>query len=108
MNYQRYTQTKDAFNKIKTVKEGHTPAQTNNTNFLGKTYQKMYSQLPPSSDRKRDNYQPSVLKGSQIPLVLPDKYISGRYGAERSSLHNSYGGGLYIDNFARSDLHEGL
>jgi len=53
-------------------------------------------------------YEPSVLKNSQIPLILQvDRHVSGRYGPDRSSLQNSYGG-LYIDNFARSDLQEGL
>jgi len=61
-----------------------------------------------SSIHKKDMYEPSVLKNSQIPLILQvDRHVSGRYGPDRSSLQNSYGG-LYIDNFARSDLQEGL
>jgi hypothetical protein len=62
-----------------------------------------------SSNPKKDTFEPSVLKASQIPLILQvDRYVSGRYGADRSSFQNSYGGGLYIDNFARSDIQEGL
>jgi hypothetical protein len=104
MNYQKQFTSKSSFYKTKVLQEQPQAAQTK-ANFLGKTYQKIYgATVPKSSLAPKESQKTSSVRNNQPSGA----YYTKRYeiGQDRSSADHSYGG-LFIDNFDRSDLQPG-
>jgi hypothetical protein len=111
MSYQKNVPTRDTFYK-QTNTTNDAKYQTKGTNFLGKTYQKMYQE--PTSIKSSLSKNQTVDSRSQVKKIENlQNYMApntNRYSSRIDSnlLNDQSYGGLYIDNFARSDVRSNL
>jgi hypothetical protein len=110
MSFQRSIPTRETF-----YKETHIPNdtkyQTKGTNFLGKTYQKLYQQPSVKSSLSKNQVSDGISFGKKKENIPSFEVMNtNRYSSRIDSniLNEQSYGGLYIDNFARSDIRSNL